>query len=62
MTIRDTKQDEHEDEEEEECSRGDIHNGWGEADGDVAEVWGHDAAGDDNVDDENVTYNVYKKK
>ena len=56
MTIRDTKQDEHEDEEEEECSRGNIHDGGGKADGDVAEVGGHDdAAGEANCDTEIAT-------
>ena len=55
MTIRDTKQDKHEDEEEEECSRGNIHDCRGKADRDIAEVWGHDAAGEADVDTDNAT-------
>ena len=45
VTIWDTNQDKDEDEKEEECSRSKVHNGWGKADGDIAEIWGH-VAGD----------------
>lgn len=41
MAIRDAEHDEQEDEEEEECPRGEVHDGGGEADGDAAQVRHH---------------------
>ena len=38
MTVTYSKHDKEEDEEEEECPGGQIHDGRGEAEGDVAEV------------------------
>ena len=41
MAIWDAEHDEQEDEEEEECPRGEVHDGGGEADGDAAQVRHH---------------------
>ena len=41
MAIWDAEHDEQEDEEEEECPRGEVHDGGGEADGDGAQVRHH---------------------